>query len=233
MLQSRWSSKGVEAPLVGRINLIGWADNLIMVSRSAQEAQDMLDEYTSVLHSFGMEWKASSVEVVCVGLHRRLADDELKWRDTSGSAHPTPRVDSITLLGGLVSTDHLAPIEYRLAQASRKFWKHSSFFLARRIPWSTRLKELAKRVYPVATYGAATTLAEAVGHRTLRAHGRACLCSRGAPTEPGWRYLEADPRVLGHELAAACEPPQTLATRNGQESEAHRAVSDPPRTCQR
>lgn len=145
-----------KSPLLGRLNLIGWADNLILVSRSIQEAQAMLHEFIDVLHSFGMEWKASSVETMCVGQPAPQAGGELRWRNPAGEEFPVPQVDGMALLGGLVSADPLAPMEHRLAQASRKFWKRSAFFLSRRIPWQTRLKGSAKRVYPVATYGAAT-----------------------------------------------------------------------------
>lgn len=171
MLWDRWESRGVEAPLLGRANLKGWADNLILVSRSMQEAQVMLNESTEVLHSFGMEWKASWVEATCVGLPARPSEGELRLMTPAGDELPVPLLDGMTLLGGLVPADLLAPIEHRLAQASRKFWQHSPFFLFRRIPWQTRLKEFAKRVYQVATYGAATWKLTKSALRTIHRWG--------------------------------------------------------------
>lgn len=126
----------------------------------------MVDEFTDVLHSIGMEWKPPSVEMLRVGFP--APQPPLLWRTPDSVATPVPKVEGFELLGGLTSVDTVAPIEHRQAQAPKRFWAHSAFFLARRLPWATRLAHLVTRVYLVALYGPANWKLTETAIRALR-----------------------------------------------------------------
>lgn len=45
---------GIEAPMIDRLTLVGWAASLILVSCCTSELQTMLDHTTHVLRSLGI-----------------------------------------------------------------------------------------------------------------------------------------------------------------------------------
>lgn len=60
----------------------------------------MLEEFIGVLHSIGIEWKASPVEAMYVGMPPPSIGEELRWRKPAGETFLVPTVDGMALLGG-------------------------------------------------------------------------------------------------------------------------------------
>eukprot|EP00959_Pyramimonas_sp_CCMP1952_P084186 1760865-Pyramimonas_sp.AAC.1 len=45
-----------------------WADNILLAAASRRELTHMLEDLTRVLHRFGFNWKASSMEFLACGV---------------------------------------------------------------------------------------------------------------------------------------------------------------------
>lgn len=63
----RWSSEGVDTPILGPVSVLGWADNLVFIARSEASAQKVINEFTTSMHQRGMHWKPSSLQFLQVG----------------------------------------------------------------------------------------------------------------------------------------------------------------------
>lgn len=57
---------GTSAPLLGRVPMLGWADNLLFLGDSIAAVQKSLDAFTIGMHNKGMQWKPSSMQLMRV-----------------------------------------------------------------------------------------------------------------------------------------------------------------------
>lgn len=155
---------GVEIPLLGRRCVLGWADNILFASRSVAQVQAAVDLFTNALHSKGLRWKASSMELPLVGYHGVFTGDAgakteeeeapgAVWTDNDGQQHAFQRVAALELLGCKITTDDLCAVEFRLSRANAAFWSCRDIYCSTMISWRRRLHEFARRIRPIALYG--------------------------------------------------------------------------------
>lgn len=122
----------------GAVSVLGWADNILFLSRSSSAAQRSVDIFRAGLHQMGMHWKASSIQCLSEGAVRpttagtkRKADDPTQlprehgpdddtgtptdpifWTDLAGGKHQVERVTQMELLGCLITTDNRAAVQH-------------------------------------------------------------------------------------------------------------------------
>lgn len=66
--RERLDQCGIRMPILGVVTVLGWADNLLFMSRSLAAEQLALDIFTQGLHEMGMRWKASSMQYLHEGV---------------------------------------------------------------------------------------------------------------------------------------------------------------------
>lgn len=97
LLRPKWAGKGVQLPVVGAPPLLGWADNLLLLSRDPAEMQYLLSTLTDQFAEFGMAWKPSSLELLPPGVGSSAS--HVLWTDPTGSVAEVPHKTSLELLG--------------------------------------------------------------------------------------------------------------------------------------
>lgn len=155
---------GISMPVLGAVTVLGWADNLLFLSRSVAAAQQALDIFTKGFHEMGMRWKASSMQYLHEGAVYPATARTKRWADRILEDDPQPlpeghqvkRIAQMELLGCLITTDNRAAVQHRLVKAAGAFWKHKAFFLSSVVTWRQKMIEYVKKVRPVALYGSAS-----------------------------------------------------------------------------
>lgn len=61
------TSWGTSVPLLGKVPMLGWADNILFLGDSVADVQRSLDAFTSGMHTKGMRWKPGSMQFMQVG----------------------------------------------------------------------------------------------------------------------------------------------------------------------
>ena len=91
MLQKSWKDdeNGIKLPLVGRVQILFWADNIYLSGNSWVTVSEMLFDLTSVLTKFGFIWKSDSL---C------LIGSSLRGKGTKSWASPLEKRSKFRLI---------------------------------------------------------------------------------------------------------------------------------------
>ena len=159
----RWqeSKLGASLPTVGApelghgcdgvsLDLMIWADDLIIMGRSAAEVKTMFTILGEELVVLGLGWKPGSLEVLRAGGWAEGGGEVVSWAGSD-----VRKVDAFTLLGTRVNSYGLdsCSADFRISAAWSHFFERKSTLCDKRIPIRLRWKRLQQTVFRTALHG--------------------------------------------------------------------------------
>ena len=133
-----------------RISHAIWADNVVFLSNTKKELQQMMQEATVSLLPHGLRWKPSSLQWWTAGeqdseaTEFEIGDGDMRWtvQYTEGTSLLGHSIDMTT-------NGHL-PWEPRLHIAMRAYWRHAEFFhcrsISRKATWKQYVSQIQSKV---------------------------------------------------------------------------------------
>jgi ribonuclease HI len=128
-----------------RVDILVWADDVIMCSSSLDGLRKMFGTLTGCISKLGLAWKPGSMEVLTEG------SDSLSWE-----GHAVKPVQKLLVLGTAVDLRGTteAALEHRIAQGWGHYYERSPVLLDARLPLRLRFDRLAQTVYRTVLHGA-------------------------------------------------------------------------------
>lgn len=103
------------------------------MSRSPDALQSLLTSLTRALAEFGLLREATSLELMSMGV--ATTGRGVMSESGPGVWEQVPRIDTLELLGGVLTTDPTALVDDWLFKATNELWGRADFFLATTLPW--------------------------------------------------------------------------------------------------
>ena len=107
-----------------------WADNVWLIATSASELRTMTDELTEAIYSAKLQWKASSLEILCAG-RIQSTTPEMTILTPSLDLLTYKVVRTMEVLGSLLDSKGSipTPVQHRTCKAEAGFWAKSKVYL--------------------------------------------------------------------------------------------------------
>ena len=121
-----------------RITHVIWADSIFLLSKTREEAQEMINDVTDRMKEMGLEWKirnsdgSSALDCMAGG---ELVEEEIRLTTRTGEGEEVgfeqkKEIKALEITMGQEGNSYKC-LRFRMRQAERAFWKHAKIFKGR------------------------------------------------------------------------------------------------------